>query len=98
MHGDPALCQGHADIPKCAEYDDELDCPGEPAVDGENVEAKSSGMSAIFACILPISHCKVDPVDKEGTNNSHPPPPPSPYSTPSPSPSDSSSLDRKSVV
>ena len=87
----PALCQGHADIPECAEYDDELDCPGEPAADGEDVKAKSSGMSAIFARILPISHRKVDPVDEEGTNNSHPPPPPSPYSTPSPSPSDSSS-------
>ncbi|KAF9792924.1 hypothetical protein BJ322DRAFT_1032122 [Thelephora terrestris] len=31
----PALCQGHADLPECADidFDDELDCPGEPAAD-----------------------------------------------------------------
>ena len=85
----PALCQGHADLPECAEYDDELDCPGEPAEDGEDAEPESSSMSAIFACILPISHRKVDPVDEEDDNNSHSPPPPSPYSTPSPPSSDS---------
>ena len=85
----PALCQGHADLPECAEYDDELDCPGEPAEDGEDAEPESSGMSAIFACILPISHRKVDPVDEEDDNNSHSPPPPSPYLTPSPPSSDS---------
>ena len=87
----PALCQGHADLPECAEYGEELDCPGEPAADGEDVEAESSGMLTIFARIVPIPHRKVDPVDEGEHNDPHPPPPPSPYSIPSPSSSDSSS-------
>ena len=99
----PALCQGHADLPECAKYDDELDCPGEPAADGKDVEAESSGMLTIFAHIVPISHHKVNPVDEGEDNDFHPPPPSSPCSTPSPSPSDYSSsfcceLPRKSRV
>lgn len=38
----PALCQDHADLPECAELDDELDCPGELA--------ESSGAFIIFGC------------------------------------------------
>ena len=49
----PALCQGHADLPECAEYDDELDCPGEPA--GDEYE-ESSGMSTTLVPVALASH------------------------------------------
>ena len=85
----PALCQGHADLPECAEYDDELDCPGELAGD-EYVE--SSGMLTTFHSLCShFSLCDRLTDDEEGGENLHPPPPPSPYMSPSPPPSTSRS-------
>lgn len=49
----PALCQGHADLPECAETDDELDCPGELAAD---FEAEPSCMLVAPSYIVLTSH------------------------------------------
>lgn len=76
----PALCQDHADLPECAELDDELDCPGEPA--------ESSGAFTVFVCPprLPLMRRRTD---EDGEGELAYPPPPSPPSSPSPAPSPS---------
>lgn len=43
---DPALCQGHADLPERADIDDELECPGEPAGD---LDTETPGMFIYIA-------------------------------------------------
>ena len=46
----PALCQGLADLPECAEEDDKPDCPGELA----DKCAESSGMLDVLVHIVLI--------------------------------------------
>ena len=48
----PAFFQGLADLPECAEEDDELDCPGELA----DEYAESSGVLNILVHIMLTSH------------------------------------------
>ena len=67
----PALCQGHADLPECAEFDDELDCPGEPADDF----VEYSGMLPVLVCIALASHHMFDEqMRKKMTTILHHPP------------------------
>ena len=85
----PAMCQGHAYLPECADIDDdELDCPGELAAD---FDAESSGKSsALPHCGCLSSRCR-SADEEEDPSHSHPLPPLSPYSSPSPPPSSRSS-------
>lgn len=68
----PALCQGHADLSECAEVDDELDCPGEPAGD-EDEDVKSSGMLAVSVPSHPahVSSCGLSTGEEKDNGNSH---------------------------
>ncbi|KAF9650875.1 hypothetical protein BDM02DRAFT_3127393 [Thelephora ganbajun] len=52
----PALCQGHADLPECAEIDDELDCPGEPIGD-EDAESSDEEDDEHSSPLPPPSPC-----------------------------------------
>jgi hypothetical protein len=81
----PALCQGHADLPECADidFDDELDCPEEPAAD---FDAESSGKSRFPSYRVLTAHHVVYRQMGKKTTTIHtpisslltPPPPPLP--------------------
>jgi len=53
------LCQGQADLPERAEYDDELDCPGELAGD-EYVESSGTSVEPHFIRAALISQYMTD--------------------------------------